>query len=207
MTKKLFLEQLVKLNTCREATKWVAGQTLEEAWSACHRGDWMLWLAARVGVERKLILLAACACARQSLPRVRAGEERPRIAIETAERWAQGDESVSLDDVREAADAAYEAAAATAHAHAAADASAAAAAAAEAVTYVDYAAAEAAFCASRGISAAGVDYAAAVSDAAVYAANYSSSRSQSLAHSASLVRSIISAKVLKEALTVGQSHE
>jgi len=40
------------LDGCAEAIKWLGARdgTLEQAWDACERGDWMLWLADRVGL-------------------------------------------------------------------------------------------------------------------------------------------------------------
>lgn len=39
---------LEKFNACQEARNWVGDKTLEEAWSTCHRGDWMFWLYRRM---------------------------------------------------------------------------------------------------------------------------------------------------------------
>ena len=88
-------------------------------------------------VDRRRLVLAACACARTVLHLVPAGEDRPRVAIETAERWARGE--ATLDEVqraREAAWGAYYDDDATAATYAAAYAAAAA-------TAVDYTAATA----------------------------------------------------------------
>ena len=139
---KTLMRNLRRLGACSEAVEWANTQPDPETlWRGCHRGDWMLWLAARAGVRRQDVVLAACACARLALSRVTVGEERPRIAIETAEAWARGDAGVTLAQVRAAADAAAYAAdaAADAAAYAAAYASdaaayAAAAAAARAAT-------------------------------------------------------------------------
>ena len=79
----------------------------EASGDACERGDWMLWYLGKVDVNRRRLVLAACNCARLALPHIRAGEQRPRLAIETAERWARGDATVTLAEVRAAADAAY----------------------------------------------------------------------------------------------------
>jgi hypothetical protein len=89
----------------------------------------MFWLAEKVGVERKLIVLAACACAREALVNVPAGEYRPRYAIEMAEAWCRGE--ATLEQVRCASHAAYDAstAASTAAAYAAYAASASSSAA------------------------------------------------------------------------------
>jgi len=122
-----------KLGACTEAVEWLAEQknpTL--AWRDCVRGDWMLWLlgklAGQVGdPRRKKLVLAACGCARLSMKYVRAGEDRPRIAIETAERWAKG--KATIEEVRtaaSAASAAYSASAAYAAAYSAAYAASAA---------------------------------------------------------------------------------
>ena len=37
--------------------------TIEEVVATCHRGDWLLWLAERVDVERRLLVLAGALCA------------------------------------------------------------------------------------------------------------------------------------------------
>ena len=124
---------LVKLNACRDAQQWSEKYPdLQTAWSACERGDWMLWLCGRLAgppesASRKKLVLAACACARLALPHTLAGETRPIKTIETAEAWANGAEGVTLDMVRTTADAAY-----------------AAAKAADATTYAAYLAAYAA---------------------------------------------------------------
>ena len=130
-----FTEKLKELNACSEAVKWCESySTLQEAWDVCERGEWSLWLVGKLSGEpgsekRKRLVLCACECARLSLQFVSKGEERALKAIETAEKWADGDNSVSLQDIRNAADAANAAADA---ANAAADAADAAYAAADA---------------------------------------------------------------------------
>ena len=92
------LDLLKKHNACPDATEWVRASdktTAREIWESCERGDWLLWIAARIKIDRKLIVTAACLCARQSLVHVRPGEERPRIAIETAERWTHGEATIN----------------------------------------------------------------------------------------------------------------
>ena len=109
---------LKRRGACEDAVLWAKDYaTLPEAWAACPRGDWMLWLAAKAKLcSRQELVLAACECARLSLVHVRKGELRPLKAIETAEAWARGE--VPLEDVRSAAayaaDAAADAAAAAA---------------------------------------------------------------------------------------------
>jgi len=148
-------DKLKELSACREAMEWARTQSDQEtAWKNCERGEWMLWLLGRLSKgprskSRKLLVITACECARLSLKYILVGEDRPLKAIETAEKWANEDSSVSLQDVINAADAG-----------AAADAYYAAAAA--------YYAGAAAYYA--GAAAAG-DAAAAAADAAAYAAD------------------------------------
>ena len=123
---KTFAAHLRRLGACEDAYRWARGKSGAVAWRTCKRGDWLLWLAARAEVRRQDLVLAACACARLALKHVPADEHRPRIAIETAERWARSDDGVTLGDVRAAADAA--------------DAAAAAVAAADVAPYAAYAA-------------------------------------------------------------------
>ena len=124
---------LESLDACPEAREWAAGySTLAEAWTACDRADWLLWYAGRHGdVDRRLLVRAACACARTALPHVPPGEDRPRLAIELAEAWCNG--RATIVEVRTAANAAANAANAAADAaYAAAYAATADAAAADA---------------------------------------------------------------------------
>ena len=92
------------LSACSESEEWAGSRTPQEAWEACPRGDWLLWLAGKLEIDRKLLVLAACDCARLALPFVPEGEQRPLKAIETAEAWTRGE--ASLEEVKAAADAA-----------------------------------------------------------------------------------------------------
>lgn len=130
MDNQQLVEFLKKNHACAPSLEWLQSRTLAEVWEQCERGDWLLWLAAKAGVDRKRLVMAACACARLALVHVPSGEERPRIAIETAESWCRGE--ANIEQVREArrnaaAYAAYAYAAAAAAAYAAADAAYAAA--------------------------------------------------------------------------------
>jgi len=173
---------LLRLGACSEAIAWAESLGPNHpadatAWEQCPRGDWMLWVAGRLGIPRATLVLGACACARQALVHIKAGEDRPRIAIETAESWARGGEgAASIEEVRKARAAAAAAYDATYAAYAA-DAYAADAAA-DAAYAADAAAANAADAAA---------YAAYAADAADAAA-----RKKSLAKSAELVREVIS---------------
>ncbi len=122
---------------CEEAYNWAKLQpSYEEAWASCHRADWLLWLGGRLSTpgspERKLVVLAACACARTALRHVKDGETRPLHCIEVTEAWARGE--ATLDAVRVARLGGRHAAAAAAADYAAAAAVAAADYAAAAAT-------------------------------------------------------------------------
>jgi hypothetical protein len=139
--------KLKSVHACGEALEWLKKQnypTLNDAWQVCERGDWMLWLAGKMSGEpmsdtRKPLVLAVCECVRLALPYVKPGETAPLAAIELAEKWARGDNSVTREMLRDAAYAAY-AAYAVYVAYAAYDAANAANAAYVAyVAYVAYA--------------------------------------------------------------------
>jgi hypothetical protein len=205
-----WIRKLKTLRACEEAVSWAeAYPDPQTMWNACERGDWMLWLVGKTrGDDRHKLVLAACACARLALMHVEKGEDRPRLAIETAEKWARGEDGVTLADVRKAADAAYaadsaaaaaayDAAAAAAADYAAADdaandtaadyaAAAAADYAAAAAAAYDAAAAYAAAAADYAAAAAAADYAAAAYDDA--AAAYAAAKKRTLKKCAELVR-------------------
>jgi len=115
---------LERLGACREAADWYDGRDSEQAWAECERGDWMLWVAGKLNVDRKVLVAAACECAELALVHVPDGEDRPRQAIETARAWVSG--NATLEQVRKAASAAYAAAYAVAARAAASAADAAA---------------------------------------------------------------------------------
>ena len=105
MSNEHWLEKLKKLGACEDAVDWASQvSSLGEAWDSCERADWLLWLAARTS-RRELVVAAACACARTVLHLVPEGEERPRLAIETAEAWTRGE--ATIDEVRKATDDAH----------------------------------------------------------------------------------------------------
>ena len=109
---------LARLGACPDARAWAKTQPdIATAWNACDRGDWLLWIAARVitdPAERMLVVLAACDCAETALVHVPAGEDRPRKCIDTVRAWTRGE--ATIEQVREGRSAAYAAADAAADA-------------------------------------------------------------------------------------------
>jgi len=91
-TMNTFKELLWTLDACVEARCWVGDRTLEEAWVACDRADWMFWFLESIKlVDNKLAVFAACQCVRMVLRLVEPHEDRPRAAIEIAEAWTRGE--------------------------------------------------------------------------------------------------------------------
>lgn len=56
-------EQLIKLKACEEARDWAGDKTIEEIVATCERGDWLLWLAAKVEIGLQPLTLAKGHCA------------------------------------------------------------------------------------------------------------------------------------------------
>ncbi len=192
------LDILNEHNACSEAVSWVkhnSDKTDRELWELCERGDWLLWFCSRLNIDKKLLVLASCDCAELALPYVLEGEDRPRIAIETARAWCDG--NATQKDVRAAYAAAkdaynaYNAAASAAYDAAATDAYNAAANAA-------YAAAAAATAATAYV-AAYTAYATAYS-AAAYSATAYDARHKTLKRCANLVRKRIHWDVVDKCL-------
>jgi len=196
---------LTKLGACTEAVKWAGRKTPKKAWETCKQSDWLLWIAGKLNIDRKKLVLAACACARTALKYIPAGEDRPRIAIETAEAWTRGE--ATIEQVRTATHAAHAAAHAayTAHAAYVADAAAQAAYAAyaahsayaaDAATYAAYAA-YAAHSSPAADAAAQAAYAAHAAAYAAYAAHSSLAAQKQMAD---IVREVIPFNVIKQAI-------
>src|SRR3990167_5136006 len=64
------------------------GRTCRDLWDAAPKGGWLLDYAAAAGAPRPALVHAAAACVRPALRFVPEGEDRPRLAVEAAEAWA-----------------------------------------------------------------------------------------------------------------------
>ena len=118
---------LSSLDACAEAARWAKTQPdLQTAWANCKRSDWMLWLLDRTTLNQDdpRLRLMACDFAEAVLVYVPAGEDRPRLAIECARRFARGE--ATREEMAAARDAARAAAGAAAWSAARAAAGAAA---------------------------------------------------------------------------------
>ena len=128
MNARQFSTLLESLNACEEAREWAKGKSLAGALRACKRADWMLWLLGmesdKLGwLTRPQVVLLACTCAERTLKHVPKGEDRPRLAIEAARRWAHDPTDANREAAaRASAASAWASAAAWAAARAAASA-------------------------------------------------------------------------------------
>ena len=113
--------KLESLNACADAVAYARTQpSFLKAWTACERGDWMLWYAGTVcgepGSRARLKLVGAAAdCAALALPIFEIyypNDKRPRECIEVCRRYAKGE--ATFDQIKTAAGAAASADAARA---------------------------------------------------------------------------------------------
>jgi len=111
---KDWIKPIEKMQACSEALEWAeAFDTFGDAWQACKYGDWMLWLLDKLSGEpesdsRKKLVLAVCECVRLVSHYVKKGGMSSLRAIETTEKWARGEDGITLDEVRVAAHAAQD---------------------------------------------------------------------------------------------------
>jgi hypothetical protein len=140
---------LQEINACRPAIQWAGERTIEDVVKDCHRGDWLLWLAKKINLDKRTLTLAKGKCAETVIDLMK--DDRSKAAVKAAIDYGNG--LISDDLLQHAADAAYAAA------YAAADAATDAAAAADAA-YAAYAAA-----AADAYAADAAAYAAAAADA------------------------------------------
>jgi hypothetical protein len=184
---------------CGEAAEWAAAQpdqSLSALWDTCPRGDWMLWLAGRLGVDRRILVAAACDCAEQAWAHCRDGGAltAAMLVVHVAREWCAG--RADLEDVRAAASAADDAAFAAYADRRTADRRTAAAA--DAAAYAAYGGATAYGGAADAAATAADDAAATAADDAADAAD--AARSASLAESARRVRARISVALIAVAV-------
>lgn len=84
------LKLAVRLNSCIAARCFVADfKSVKDAWEACPRGDWLLWTASSLGVDRKLLMLAKVECA--STAKHLMNDERSIRSLEVAKKYALGE--------------------------------------------------------------------------------------------------------------------
>ena len=171
--------EISKYYPCSEAVAYRSVYaSFEDAWNNCHRGDWMLWIAQKVGVDIKILTKAKALCALTVRHLMK--DERSIKACEVALKFADGEAtSEELSAAYTNAAAAY----AAAYAYAAAAYAYAAAAA-----YTNAAANAAANAANAAANAAN-----AAADAAAYAYAGEKSKKQT----ADICREVLTDEVFK----------
>ena len=112
---KTFNQYLKSLEACQTAIDWAGDKTIEQVVADCHRGDWLLWLAKKCGVELQPLTLAKAHCV--NTVRHLMTDERSVKAVDVAIAFGEG--RATRDELNTAA-AAAAAADAAAHAKAAA---------------------------------------------------------------------------------------
>jgi len=175
---------LKKLGACDDCIEYIGNQSALDAWNNCERGDWMLWIAKRQGVDVKVLTLAKVRCAR--LVEHLMKDDRSIAALVAAERFSSGE--ITREELDAASAAAYPASSADAST---AYAASAYAASADAYAYAAaYAAAAYAYA-----SAAYADSAAAYSSASNAA--YAAARKETQIKCANICRETIPFELLK----------
>ena len=80
--------ELDKYAPCKDALKFRRQhKTFEEAWQNCPRGDWMLWIAQKVGVNIRTLTLAKGYCAKTVIHLMK--DERSVNAVKTSIRFGR----------------------------------------------------------------------------------------------------------------------
>lgn len=177
------IEILKSMNACDDAIEWLEKQSrYEQSWRDCHRGDWMLWLIKKTldgsDDSHRKFTMAKARCARTVLHLMR--DERSKKSVLVAERYGEG--KATLEELKAAADSAYDAYVAAAYASYASYAAYA--------TYATYAAYTAYTAADAD---ADVDAADAAADAAAaYTAADANARKENQMLTANIVRELYS---------------
>ena len=198
---KQYIEYLENLNACSEPIKWSKQfETSQDAWENCERGDWMLWLLGKIAGKpgsdsRRKLVLCSAKCARTAWEWM---SPEGKKAVCLAEKYGEGDKTITLKQLRITASAAYTAACAadaTANAAYAADAAdevaCAAAYAADAAEAAACAAADAAYAADAAEAACSAASAASAAASAIYA------RQKALKKCANIVREYYPKLIIK----------
>jgi hypothetical protein len=108
MNAKKTMQILIDLDACEVARVWAEDKTIEEIVEQCHRGDWLLWLADKVGIGLRPLTLAKGHCA--NTVRHLMQDDRSIKAVDVAIRFGEG--KATEEELNTAAAAARSAAAA-----------------------------------------------------------------------------------------------
>ena len=88
--RKEHLEWLQANEACKESIKWIKQnniQSLENAWYTCERGNWLLWMAEKLKVDKRKLVLCAALYAHTVMQYME--DARSRDAVRIAFLWGR----------------------------------------------------------------------------------------------------------------------
>jgi len=107
--------KLTKMGACTNAIEWCGQFTgcnqIQQAWDACKRSDWMLWLLVNTNHNNRNLQMIACDCAESVLPNYESAypdDDRPRKAIQAARDYVN--DKITTEELQAARSAAWSAA-------------------------------------------------------------------------------------------------
>lgn len=107
---------IIKYQPCQDGLEYYKSKSdFMTAWNDCQRGDWMLWIAHKLGVDKRILTLAKGKCAETVKHLMK--DERSRKVVEVAIAYGEG--NATDEELKTAYADAYAAAAAAADAYAA----------------------------------------------------------------------------------------
>ena len=89
--KKEHLEWLQANKACGSSIQWIEEkniQSLEEAWYTCKRGNWLLWMAEKLKVDKRKLVLCAALYAHTVMQYME--DAKSRDAVRIAFLWGRG---------------------------------------------------------------------------------------------------------------------
>ena len=96
--------EIERFNPCEDALEFRKKyKTFRVAWNNCPRGDWMLWLAEKLQVDRRLLVLTGGHCA--NTVRHLMGDERSTKGVDACIAYGEG--RIGEDELDAAMDAAW----------------------------------------------------------------------------------------------------
>src|SRR5690554_1696751 len=89
--KKKHFNWLQANEACSESIGWIKQnnvQSLEEAWTSCERGDWLLWMAEELGADERKLAICAALSAHTVVQYMQ--DPRSREAVRMTFLWGRG---------------------------------------------------------------------------------------------------------------------
>ena len=171
--------EIEEYEACKDAVEYREQfNTFQEAWKNCQRGDWMLWIAFKLKVNKRTLTLTKARCAKTVMHLME--DERSIKAVKVAEKYGLG--YATEEELEEASnDASY----------------------ASYTSYASAAASNAAYCASYSSAAAAAAYytsktAYYAADAILLSTKSIEAKKQNELETADICREILTAEVFEK---------